>query len=98
MLAFGAVAALVVGKCLAQDNAIARVMAAAPLRALGRVSYSFYLLHWMIVVLVARGVAGATPLVAAAAIFGGGFALSAIAATISWRIAEQPYFRWAKAR
>jgi peptidoglycan/LPS O-acetylase OafA/YrhL len=94
MLAFGAVAILIVGTCLTPGNVVSRVLSARPLRALGRVSYSFYLVHWMIVVLVARAVEGEPPLAAAVAIFGGGFLLSAIAATVSWRIAEQPYFRW----
>ncbi|MEO8508368.1 MAG: hypothetical protein ABI593_12135, partial [Betaproteobacteria bacterium] len=69
---------------------------------LGNISYSFYLVHWMIVVLVARavephtnalGVAGAT-----AVIFGGGFAASAVAAVALWWCAERPYFAWAHGR
>jgi peptidoglycan/LPS O-acetylase OafA/YrhL len=96
MLAFGAAAALLVGKCLVPGNVVSTTLAARPLRALGRVSYSFYLVHWMIVVLVARAVEGQSAAVAAIAIFGGGFALSAIAAALSWRIAEQPYFAWVR--
>ena len=63
---------------------------------LGRVSYSFYLVHWMIVVLVARLVEHASPGVATAAIFAGGFALSAAAATAVWWVAERPYFAYAR--
>ena len=95
MLGFAAVAALLIGKSLETGNIISRTLALAPLRALGRVSYSFYLLHWMIVVLVARAVDGIlAPLPAALAIFGLGFSLSALAATVSWWVAERPYFAW----
>jgi peptidoglycan/LPS O-acetylase OafA/YrhL len=68
---------------------------------LGRISYSFYLLHWMIVVLVARAVDVQAPawgpLASTLAIFGGGFALSAAAATLSWWLTERPYFGWVRA-
>ncbi len=95
MLAFGAVAALIIAASLDARTIVARVLSWAPLRALGRVSYSFYLVHWMIVVLVARAVDGALPpLTVALVIFGGGFMLSAIAATICWWLAERPYFAW----
>ncbi|MCC6194906.1 MAG: acyltransferase [Burkholderiales bacterium] len=92
IVAFGAVALLVIAKSLAPGNTIAWLLTRRALRALGRVSYSFYLLHWMIVVLVARAVEGASFATAATAIFGGGFVLSAIAAALSWWIAERPYF------
>ena len=95
MLAFGVAAAAIIAKSLEPGNLIARGLALSPLRALGRVSYSFYLVHWMIVVLVARSVDGVLPPVAATlAIFAVGFTLSAIAATVSWWIAERPYFAW----
>lgn len=96
ILAFGLATVLVLGKCCASDNAIATLLSARPAVSLGRVSYSFYLLHWMIVVLVARwlfphrealGAVGAT-----VALFIIGFVLSAIVATVSWRLAERPYF------
>lgn len=96
IMAFGAVAVLVLAKALAGDNALAAALAMRPLVLLGRISYSFYLLHWMIVVLVARAVMpygeawGALP--ATVAIFVGGFVLSAIAAVLSWWVAERPYF------
>ena len=78
------------------SNAIARLFGLGALRALGRVSYSFYLVHWMIVVLVARAVDGMPAATATAAIFAGGFALSAAAATASWWVAERPYFEYAR--
>jgi peptidoglycan/LPS O-acetylase OafA/YrhL len=92
IVAFGLVAAALVDLCVRGDNVVARLLAWAPLRALGRVSYSFYLLHWLIVVLVARAVDGSAPVVVTTAIFAGGFALSALAATVSWWLAERPYF------
>jgi peptidoglycan/LPS O-acetylase OafA/YrhL len=101
IIAFGAVAMLVVAQCVAGGNAIAGVLAWRPLVRLGRISYSFYLLHWMIVVLVARAVDVQAPawgqLASTLAIFGGGFALSAAAATLSWWLTERPYFGWVRA-
>ena len=78
ILAFGGAAVLVVAKCLAPGNALASLLTCAPLRALGRISYSFYLLHWMIVVLVARAVAAAHagPVAGTVTVFAAGFAQS----------------------
>ena len=90
--AAGAAAALVRRDFKAPPGAGPLIRVDDPLRALGRVSYSFYLVHWMIVVLVARAVDGLGIVAAAGAIFGAGFALSAIAATLSWWVAERPYF------
>jgi len=98
ILAFGVAGALVLLKCLEDDNVLAATFAWRPLRGLGRVSYSFYLVHWMIVVLVARAAAAlALPgPAAAAAIFLGGFALSVLAAAALWWLAERPYFAWTR--
>jgi exopolysaccharide production protein ExoZ len=96
LLAFGAVAVLVLGQCLAGANALARLLARRPLVLLGRVSYSFYLLHWMVVVLVARALTphrdrlGAFP--GTVTLFVVAFALSALVATALWWLAERPYF------
>jgi len=94
--AFALAAAVVLSLCVRGSNAVARIFEAAPLRALGRVSYSFYLVHWMIVVLVARAVEGMPMAAAATVIFGAGFALSAAAATALWWVAERPYFAYAR--
>jgi peptidoglycan/LPS O-acetylase OafA/YrhL len=89
---------MLVAKALRDDNIVAHALGWAPLSRLGNISYSFYLVHWMIVVLVARavephanalGVAGAT-----AIIFVGGFTASAVAAAVLWWCAERPYFAW----
>ena len=98
ILAFGVVAAALIALCVRGENAVARIAGCAPLRALGRVSYSFYLVHWMIVVLVARAVDQAPAALATAAIFAGGFALSAVSATARWWVAERPYFAYAARR
>ena len=96
ILAFAIAAAAVLSLCVRGSNVVARLFETAPLRALGRVSYSFYLVHWMIVVLVARAVGHAPPRSQRATIFLGGFALSAIAAGALWWVAERPYFAYAR--
>jgi len=96
ILAFGVVAGSLVKSCVSDANIVARLLEWAPLRALGRVSYSFYLVHWMIVVLVARAVEHASAVIATTTIFLGGFALSAIAAAVLWWVAERPYFVYAR--
>lgn len=98
IVSFGVAAVLVLARCSVPGNALAHGLATPALRALGRVSYSFYLLHWMIVVLVARAVdaAGLAPLAATLAIFVVGFALSWLAASAAWWVAERPYFAWVR--
>jgi exopolysaccharide production protein ExoZ len=102
LLAFGAAAVLIVGKCLTNDNALAQVFASRPLVLLGRISYSFYLLHWMIVVLVTRALTpyreSFSTIPGSIVLFGAGFALSVVAATASWWLAERPYFLRRKSR
>jgi len=96
IVAFAAAAATVLSLCVRGSNAVARIFETTPLRALGRISYSFYLVHWMIVVLVARAVEHASAVIATTTIFLGGFALSAIAAAVLWWVAERPYFVYAR--
>jgi peptidoglycan/LPS O-acetylase OafA/YrhL len=96
VLLFGLATALLVGQCITGGNALAQLFGARPLVLLGRVSYSFYLLHWMIVVLLAEVFAPRIASVAGGAwlLFAGGLALSALAASASWWWCERPYFRW----
>ena len=54
IVAFGVVALLVIAQEPGPRQRHPRWLALRPLRELGRVSYSFYLVHWMVVVLVAR--------------------------------------------
>jgi exopolysaccharide production protein ExoZ len=96
IVAFALAAAAVLALCVRGSNAVARFFEVAPLRALGRVSYSFYLVHWMIVVLVARAAEGMPIAGAATVIFAAGFALSAAAAAALWWVAERPYFAYAR--
>ena len=95
ILCFGLAAVLVLAKSLEPGNAVSWVLTRKALRALGRISYSFYLVHWMLVVLVARAVAPHSeepgPVAETLAIFGG-FVVSAAVATALWWIAERPYF------
>lgn len=98
ILVFGAATMLVLAKSVQPGNILAWTFTRRPLIALGRISYSFYLVHWMIVVLVARAVSTQAtawgPAWGSIAIFAGGFAGSAIVAKITWLIAERPYFMW----
>jgi len=92
----GAATTLLLAKCLAPGTAVAWVFTRPALRALGRISYSFYLMHWMLVVLVARVVGGFVGALgttgAIVAIFVAGFAVSAVVAKALWWVAERPYF------
>ncbi|MFO1315365.1 MAG: acyltransferase [Burkholderiales bacterium] len=96
IVAFGAATVMLVAKSLAPGNAVAWLFLRRPLRALGRISYSFYLVHWMLVVLAARAVAGHVGALGAfgaiVAVFVAGFAASAVAGTALWWVAERPYF------
>lgn len=100
ILAFGFVAVVVLVKSLQPGNLVFSLLSDRPLVALGRISYSFYLVHWMLVVLVARAVdpyAQALGVVGGAiVIFVAGFALSVAAASALWWVAERPYFRWVR--
>ncbi len=98
--AFGAAAVLLLAKSMTPGNAVAWLLTRAPLRALGRISYSFYLAHWMLVVLVARAVephvAAWGAFAATVVIFVASFVVSALAAAALWWLAERPYFAWTR--
>jgi peptidoglycan/LPS O-acetylase OafA/YrhL len=98
ILGFGTATVLVIAKSLQRGNALSWLLTRPLLRALGRISYSFYLVHWMFVVLVARVVStqGLGGIAATLSIFAGGFLASAAAAVALWWIAERPYFAWVR--
>lgn len=62
-----------------------------PLRFLGRISYSLYLVHWPILVLPAATLAVGEEL--PLAVRAGLAAVSVVVATISYRLVEQPFHR-----
>lgn len=47
-------AALIAAGCAAPRHGVGRVLSAAPLRAIGRLSYSWYLWHWPVLLLAPR--------------------------------------------
>jgi exopolysaccharide production protein ExoZ len=98
LVAFGVAATLVLLKSLSPGNLVSSLLTDRPLVALGRISYSFYLVHWMVIALVARAVGTYVPTLGvvtnSALIFVGGFVLSAAVATALWWVAERPYLRW----
>jgi peptidoglycan/LPS O-acetylase OafA/YrhL len=72
-----------------------RLLTTRPALALGRVSYSFFLVHYVVLHVLGQGLVAldvTTPGVYAAAIFLGGFALSALAAWVVVLAAERFYF------
>jgi peptidoglycan/LPS O-acetylase OafA/YrhL len=98
ILGFGVATVLVIAKSLERGNAVSWLLTRPLLRVLGRISYSLYLVHWMLVVLVARAASAHVQevggIAATLAIFGGGFVASAAVAAAFWWIAERPYFAW----
>lgn len=80
----GAVALLYGG---AAPSGPIRILAAAPLRLLGKISYSLYLWHWPLLVLpiisLERALSGVETVVAVAAAIG--------VSWLSWRFVEQPF-------
>ncbi len=67
---------------------VGRALAIAPLRFLGRISFSLYLYHWPVLVL-ADVAFGPLPAAARAALV----VLSLVVATVSWAIVEEPFRR-----
>jgi len=88
---------LLVAKATHGTGALARVFRLAPLRALGNVSYSFYLLHGLVLVAVVDHLGPRLPPLPAPAHFAvlsaAAFLASVAASLVSFRLLEQPYFR-----
>ncbi|SEO87293.1 acyltransferase family protein [Amycolatopsis saalfeldensis] len=95
LFALSAAAALLIGLCAqAPDSVVARTLAWQPLRRLGLISYSLYLWHWPVIVLLAPQRAGWawTAMVCAVSI--------GLAAASKYLIEDPIRFRagWAKGR
>ena len=77
---------------------LGRAFRLAPVRALGNISYSFYLLHVWAVISVTAFVRGSLPqgLPGFALLGGMSFALALAASALSFRATEYPYFSWAR--
>jgi peptidoglycan/LPS O-acetylase OafA/YrhL len=88
-------------KMLYGDGVLRCVFSWIPLRYLGNVSYSFFLVHGLAIELVMSG-SGRASGNAGAWSFAGAFAaalfLSAVLATVLFFIAEKPYFVWRQSR
>jgi exopolysaccharide production protein ExoZ len=94
--ASGCAGALLVLKACDAAGALARLLATAPARWLGRYSYSFFLIHYLVVHLwgdaVAQAVPAGQPLVHAAVFLAGALAGSLAAARLLYAASERYYF------
>ena len=80
---------VVMGSVRHGDGPAARVLAVAPLRWLGRISYSLYLWHWPVIVLITTQNTG----LSGAALLAGRLAAMVGAACVSSFLVEQPLRR-----
>jgi len=92
------VAALLIVCIVFGDNRLTRFFASRPMRALGRWSYSIYLLHPMAISLVIYELLPLTgqqqrPFIAVPLIWLAAAGLTVAAAALSYRLFEAPYFR-----
>jgi peptidoglycan/LPS O-acetylase OafA/YrhL len=85
LVAFALAAAIVLVAALDAGSLLARLLALAPLPYLGRISYSLYLWHLPILLLLGRGRGPAVELV--------GVAASVAVASISYRYVERPFLQ-----
>lgn len=77
---------VVVGLTLAPAGPLARLLSLGPLRWLGRVSYSLYLWHWPVVVLVTETTTG----ISGVALLGVRLGLMVTATCVSYYLVERP--------
>jgi exopolysaccharide production protein ExoZ len=94
---FAVVCTLLVARCLHGGGFLARMFSAAPVRWLGNVSYSFYLLHGLIIVAVVDHVGPLlgrfSTVVHMLTMIALALVASSVLAAISFRWLEQPYFK-----
>ncbi len=95
--ASGICGALLVLKACDAEGGLARLLATAPARWLGRYSYSFFLIHYLVVHLWGDAVAQAVPaehrLAHAVVFLAGALAGSLAAARLLYAVSERYYFR-----
>jgi peptidoglycan/LPS O-acetylase OafA/YrhL len=93
---FVVTASLLFAKSVYGDGLLNRVFSASPLRRLGKVSYSFYLFHGLLVIVVCDHVGPLLQWLPEAPRFaillGFAFSASVAVAALSYRLFEQPYF------
>ncbi|HEX5824980.1 MAG TPA: acyltransferase family protein, partial [Candidatus Limnocylindrales bacterium] len=87
LLPTGGAALVIAGGAAGAGTFPVRLLTAAPMRFLGRISYSLYLWHWPILVLPVAAIEGDLPLVARLVLVG----VSIAVATASQRWVEDPF-------
>ena len=93
---------LLVAKVIYGDGLLHRLFALEKLRRLGKVSYSFYLFHGLVIIIVCDQLKpflhDLPELVTFALLLGCAFACSVAVASVSYRLLERPYFERRHAR
>jgi peptidoglycan/LPS O-acetylase OafA/YrhL len=89
---------VLVAKAVYGTGLLNRIFSLAPLRSLGNISYSFYLLHGTIIMLlmdqVGPALKGLTPILGFILLISSAFCLSIVSAKFSYVVLEAPYFAW----
>lgn len=94
LLLFAPVATLVIDRLLHKDGPVARFLSHPWLQFGGKISYSFYLLHpiGLLVAQYAAKYSGLTGWAWAGVLISTGFVVSLVMATVSYYVLEKPYF------
>jgi exopolysaccharide production protein ExoZ len=95
VLCFSVVATLILVRAGYGNGFLGRLCTARPLQALGKVSFSFFLLHYLVITgLLSAAKGGVDGSITEAVLFGAlAFLASYLAACVLYRVAEEPYFR-----